>query len=505
MNYKIFWMIGLAVLVAPLQAQTEIYHPEVTLASGKLRGIGREGGGAVFRGIPYARPPVGDLRWREPMPALPWAGVRDAVHSGSPASQPKLGWNDAMAEASREDCLYLDVWTPHYPAASRLPVMVWFHGGANVAGSGGFDPLYRGRSLISHRVVLVVVEYRLGILGFFAHPELTAESGHQASGNYGLMDQVAALRWVRDNIAAFGGDASRVTVFGQSAGGTDTAVLMASPLIRGLFSGAIDESGPLPSYSQTPSLADAEKAGTEVAAELHAPASAAIACLRSLPVDQLLVAKSYHQAIDVDGWVLPRPPSAVFRQHEEAHVPLVIGTAAVEIPVGDTEAETRAMLTHVLGPQAPQAMKLYGGDDPLYGNLADQVGSDLLRSGTVLVGEEHAAGGDPTWEYEFDRAIPGQAHAHHSSDLPYVFGNYPTSGGLAGNYTDADRALSNLIQRFWTSFARTGRPEAPGQWVWPAYNPRDRAYLMFGADAKVRVATNERAATLNLFRAALER
>jgi para-nitrobenzyl esterase len=215
-------------------------EPVVSVTGGDIRGrLLEDGAGAVFKGIPFARPPVGDFRWREPMPVIPWNDTRDAGESGPPAVQPALGWNDKSAAASREDCLYLDVWTPTGPSTARNPVMVWIHGGANVAGAGGFDPLYDGRALISHGAVLVVVEYRLGILGFFAHPELTRESAHHASGNYATLDQIAALRWVRDNIGKFGGDPENVTIFGQSAGATDVLALMASPLSKGLFHRAI--------------------------------------------------------------------------------------------------------------------------------------------------------------------------------------------------------------------------------------------------------------------------
>lgn len=258
-------------------------EPIVSVTGGNLRGrLLEDGAGAVFKGIPFARPPVGDFRWREPMPVVPWPGTRDAWESGPPAVQPPLGWNDKAAAASREDCLYLDVWTPSGPSTARNPVMVWIHGGANVAGAGGFDPLYDGRALISHDVVLVVVEYRLGILGFFAHPELTRESTHHASGNYATLDQIAALRWVRDNIARFGGDPENVTIFGQSAGATDVLALMASPLSKGLFHRAIAESG-APSPTSTLALGEAEEEGARAGEKLGARGGHALGFLRSLP------------------------------------------------------------------------------------------------------------------------------------------------------------------------------------------------------------------------------
>src|SRR5450631_2512574 len=244
-------------------AAAAVPDPVVAVTGGQVRGRLLEGGGAIFRGIPFAQPPVGALRWREPMPVQGWVGVREADKPGPPSAQPALGWNDDFAAAGSEDCLYLDVWTPRAEPGAGLPVMVWIHGGANVAGAGGFDPLYEGKSLIGHGVVLVVVEYRLGILGYFAHPELTQESPHHASGNYGIMDQAAALRWVRDNIVRFGGDPGNVTLFGQSAGSMDVLALMTSPLAKGLFHRAIAESGPSRYYPSAPTLPESERAGAD--------------------------------------------------------------------------------------------------------------------------------------------------------------------------------------------------------------------------------------------------
>ena len=216
-------LVALALLTLVAAAQEP---PAVTVTGGKIQGVPLKAGGAVFKGIPFAAPPVGDLRWREPMPVKPWTGVREATNFGARCMQ--------GGEGVSEDCLYINVWTPEWPSKSRKPVMLWIHGGGNFAGSSS-EAIFDGESLARHGVVLVSANYRLGIFGFYEHPELTAESKHHASGNYGLMDQVAALRWVEQNIAQFGGDPRNVTIFGESAGALDINVLMTSPLTKGLY------------------------------------------------------------------------------------------------------------------------------------------------------------------------------------------------------------------------------------------------------------------------------
>src|SRR5580658_3208058 len=260
--------------------------PAASVTGGRIQGTVLERGGAVFKGIPFAQPPVEALRWREPQPVKPWVGVRAATSFGAPCAQ-NSGNGRGMLETSREDCLFLNVWTPEWPPRVRRPVMFWIHGGGNYAGAAG-SPNFDGESLARHGVVLVSANYRLSAFGFFAHPELTRESPHHASGNYGLMDQIAALQWVRANIARFGGDPTNVTIFGQSAGAVDATVLMTSPLAAGLFHKVIAESGtvtrnpdaatlamtalgpvmPVKSgdvtYSDAPALAEAEQNGVEL-------------------------------------------------------------------------------------------------------------------------------------------------------------------------------------------------------------------------------------------------
>jgi para-nitrobenzyl esterase len=461
--------------------------------------------GAVFKGIPFAQPPVGPLRWREPQPVIPWQGVRDAIEPGAPCAQNSSGWNEKEAADSREDCLYLNVWTPKWPVKSRLPVMVWIHGGGNTGGAGTADPLYDGTRLISHGVVLVIFDYRLGIFGFLAHPELTRESPNHSSGNYAFLDQIAALRWVHDNIAQFGGDPNNVTVFGQSAGSMDLDVLMTSPLAKGLFHRAIAESGAVGAF---PNLADAERAGQQALEQLKPPSEGTLAWLRSLSSTDLLKVGRVPSDGNVDNWVFPANPAAVFETGKAHPVPLLIGSNAIEFAQQIPPDELRAKIQERFRDRAPRLLELYGlklaGDkglvDPLYGGPGDQIATDVeFRCPGIHQGEVHSTAGYPVWEYQFDRAIPPKPTVVHSSELPYVFGNLWSTGSQGGNYQEADRKLSNAIQIYWTNFARTGDPNGPGVPRWPRFNANSRSYMEFTRAGEVRVNQNQRRAFCEAF------
>jgi para-nitrobenzyl esterase len=502
---------ALALGCGPQWARGAVPPPEADVTGGTVRGSLLPGGqGAVFKGIPFARPPVGELRWREPMPVIPWSGVKDALRPGPPAIQAAAGWNNDAAAASSEDCLYLNVWTPTGVSSSRNPVMVWIHGGGNTGGAGGADPLYDGEALISHGVVLVVIEYRLGILGFLAHPDLTRESPHRASGNYAILDQIAALRWVRDNISKFGGDPGNVTIFGQSAGSFDILALMASPLSEGLFRRAIGESGALGPGTGTP-LGQAESLGKQAAGKLDAPDHGAIAYLRSLPPKDLLKIGGGINGFTTGEWVFPSPPFAVWHSRKEHPVELIVGSNAVEFPADGSPSSLRDSMRDLFGDAAPRAVALYGlskngpplAVDPLYGNSADQYGSDRLRGPAIVLGEWHRLAGNSVWEYEFDRAIPPKPRVGHSSELSYVYGNLRPNGSQAGEFKDADRRLSSIIQGYWTNFAKTGNPNGPGLPAWPEYSASERAFIDFTASAEVTVGRNQRGPFADLYREAL--
>ena len=357
MRTQIRLLVTVSVICAATAAYSADSGPEVSVSGGKIRGSLASYGGAVFKGIPFAQPPTGELRWREPMPVKTWADVRDTTAFGSPCMQG--GGN------SSEDCLYLNVWTPEWPAKSRKAVMVWFHGGGNFAGAAS-DPVFDGESLARQGVVLVTAQYRLGVFGFLAHPELTKESGRRASGNYGLLDQIAALRWVRDNIAKFGGAPGNVTIFGESAGSLDVSVLMASPLSRRLFHRVIGQSGPVVA---PPTLAEGEKKGDDLARKLTTASRPGLKGLRALSAAELQKATGQGLSflgpmlgVVVDGWVFPESPMAVFAAGKEHRVGLLLGSNARELqrpffPMSGTLVQA---ITEQYGPLADRALALYG-------------------------------------------------------------------------------------------------------------------------------------------------
>jgi para-nitrobenzyl esterase len=507
------WSLGLcaALTSLTLRAGAGDDGPVARIASGQVRGAVLSKGGAVFKGIPYAQPPVRALRWREPAPVQNWSGVRDATAFGPPCAQ-NAGLR--VLEASREDCLFLNVWTPEWPATSRRPVMFWIHGGGNYAGATS-NPTFDGESLSRHGVLFVSAAYRLTVFGFFAHPELTRESPRRASGNYGLMDQIAALKWVHDNIAAFGGDPSNVTIFGQSAGAVDANVLMASPSTRGLFQRVIAESGTVTrvpddetmrmtalgavmsarggdTYSDALTLAEAEQYGRTFVASFNGPET--LAALRDLPASELLKAAAAPRmsigpanGVIVDGWVLPKSPAEAFASGQAHRVPLLLGNNARErTPPQTSPEELSSAVKAMYGPLAPRAASMYGftaggtpPPDVLYGGTAAQwVVDTMYRCPVVAQLIWHADRGNAAYEYQFDRAAPGReaAGAVHGAEVPYVFGS------LGAQYGVTDRDISAAMQVYWTNFARTGNPNGAGRSTlprWPAFQSKAKGYLEF--------------------------
>ena len=480
-------ILALSVTVTPLHAQASgaaATGPVVEVTGGKVRGRAITGGGAAYLGIPYARPPVGALRWREPMPVEPWTDIRDAVALGPPCAQNPYFMPTAR-EVTREDCLYLNVWTPTTDPARGKPVMVWIPGGGNFAGSAG--PPRAGESLMRRDVVVVTINYRLGLFGFFSHPDLTGESPHRASGNQGILDQIAALRWVQANIARFGGDASNITIFGESAGALNVSVLMTSPLSRGLFVRAIAQSGAVSVVSEPLSLKDAESRGVSLAAMWGAGATPSIEALRALPVSAILGGEpdflekpQPNLGVTIEGYVFPTRPATVFANGAQHKVPMIIGGLAHEwVPgvrpptdlKGSIEATYRSEI-------AARALPLYmeAAPDSLYGTPSEQWVEDIgFRCPAVAQSIWHAAAGHAAYHYEMQHVPPARRRGNtHAQDVPYVFGSLSRA-----EYTAADTALSDVMQTYWTNFAKTGNPNGRGVPQWPTFDAASRRYMTF--------------------------
>ena len=500
---KVIWLIcaliagtGLAALAVPSGVRLAFgagANPVVTLKSGSLQGDKLGPSGAVFKGIPFAAPPVGPLRWREPMPVASWKGSRAARQYGSACAQPNMGWNASLVPTASEDCLYLNVWSPRLDSAAHLPVMVWIHGGAFTGGSGT-DPMFDGERLSARGVVLVTFNYRLGVLGFFSHPQLGTEVGG-VTGNFGLLDQIAALRWVHENIERFGGDPSAVTIFGQSAGGGSVVALLTSPVAKGRFRNAIVESGAMLSPQSATTLSAAQATGERFADK------ATLDQLRALSTKDLLErwgafvagvpqggpqARAVQAGPIVDGHALTEDPAAVFATGREQRVPLIIGNNAREGFGRTSDAELPQIIQGFFGPDAAAVLPDYtasaGTQNFTLGTPANQWLTDTtFRCGAVITAARHSATGASVYSYQFEQSLPGHPGegAQHSFELPYVFGNLLAEGVLGGPFASSDRDLADVMGGFWTNFAKTGNPNGAGLPLWPAFDPASRAYMRF--------------------------
>ena len=457
---------------------------------GKVQGkLSSDGQVRAFLGIPFAAPPVGKLRWQPPQPAARWRNVRQATAFGSRCMQPNI-YDDMVFRDSgiSEDCLTLNVWAPATAARSRLPVMVWIYGGGYIAG-GTSEPRQDGEHLARRGVVVVSMNYRLNIFGFFAHPELAAESPQHAAGNYGLLDQTAALRWVARNIAAFGGDSGNVTIFGESAGSMSVSAQMASPLAQGLFARAIGESGSA-FRGPTQPLAEAEEHAVEFARSAFR--NTRLSALRAAKAATLLEAtRKACEAGDcellspnVDGYFLPQPVPQIYAAGKQAHIPLLAGwnrdegtSQIVEAPEKmPTMAALRAMAAQRFGARADEFLKVYSAsnDEQALRVAEDFAGDTFIAYSTWAWMEAHLESGkSPVYRYSFDLASPGDPHhpasigAFHSDEIEYVFGNLDSRSGAV--WRPEDNALSDLMQAYWVNFAATGNPNGAGVPHWSAY------------------------------------
>ncbi|HEX3366839.1 carboxylesterase/lipase family protein [Phenylobacterium sp.] len=474
-------------------------RPVVMTASGPVKGVS-EGGEVMFKGMPFAAPPVGPLRWKPPAPPAAWTSPRDASDFSGICVQPSRPDGVLAAGAGRpqsEDCLYLNVFAP--TAAKAAPVMVWIHGGAHRFGSG-IGPVYDGAAFARDGVVLVTLNYRLGALGYFAHPGLTrAAKPGEPLANYGAMDQMAALAWVRKNIAAFGGDPKNVTVFGESAGGQSILALLATPAAKGLFDKAVVESGG--GWNPAVSLAQEEARGVarmQRAANLGPEATADQ--LRAVPADKLLDSVGGAAGVGPveDGRLMKETAAQAFADGHAIDVPLIIGSNSFEASLmRNFPVDVKV----ALGRMTPAQKAAYGdlGSDQ---NLAEALYTDTVMAGPARWIAGKASTGAPSFLYHFSYVAAAQRGkvpgASHGSEIVYVF---ETGGKVAARaITPQDQAVSSLMHSCWVGFAKTGKPACNSGPAWPAYDPASDHLMEFGVDSGVR--TNFRKVQLDADQAA---
>jgi para-nitrobenzyl esterase len=463
----------------------------VKTEQGKVQGkMSADGQARDFLGIPYAAPPVGPLRWKPPQPAAKWQGVRQSTSFGSRCYQQER-YDDMVFRdpGESEDCLTLNVWTPPDKPKGKLPVMLWIFGGG-FTGGGASEPRQDGEHLTRKGVVVVTMNYRLGIFGFFATHELAATDPHHAAGNYGLMDELAAMQWVRRNIKAFGGDPDNITIFGESAGSFAVSAQMASPLTKGLFAHAIGESGGAFASKELafPPLEDAEKATEDYLQ--RAGSEPSLAALRAKSSEEILnlatrkgMGKSPFEP-DTDGYFLPQSVAAIFAAGNQAHVPLLAGWNrdedsgdVLKHPERGTVEGLRATAVKEFGPRAEEFLKVYhANDDAEALRAAEDFAGDrfLVFSTWAWLEAQVKTGGAPVYRYLFAQPSPGDPFhaaadgAFHSDEIEYVFGNLDSRKGA--KFTPEDYKLSDLMQTFWTNFAKSGNPNGGDAPHWPAYD-----------------------------------
>jgi len=504
-NSSFLLLLMLISSIAMAQLNDDI-APHAKTTNGILEGID-ESGIKIFKGIPFAAPPVGNLRWREPQAVQSWSGVRKADRFGPRAMQlPVFGDMNFRSNGMSEDCLYLNVWTPAKTSDEHLPVLVYFYGGGFIAGDGS-EPRYDGESMARQGIVAVTVNYRLGIFGFFAHPELSKESPNHSSGNYGLLDQSAALKWVQKNIAAFGGDPAKITIAGESAGSFSVSAQMASPLSKDIIAGAIGESGSLLGLNPTIPLKDAEKTGADFATSVKANS---LTELRAVPADQLLKATANpgfgRFPITVDGFFFPKSPLEIYELGEQAHIPLLVGWNSEEMNYRVLMGQDKPTLENYIkavqklyGEKSSEALRVYNASDD---EGAEQVATDL--AGDRFIGFstwkwsdlQSKTGGKPVYRYLYTRPrpemrsemgnataglaggvirdsssaktpkIPPARGAVHSAEIEYALGNLPTN--RVYDWQPDDYKVSEIMQALFVNFIKTGNPNGLGVPDWPA-------------------------------------
>ncbi len=485
-RYLLFTILAIAVFSC-----TKLPDGQVKVDGGIIQGVVTKDV-TIYKGIPFAAPPVGDLRWKAPQPVVPWEGVKQTTEYAPAAMQP-----GNPVSGKSEDCLYLNVWTPAKSANEKLPVLVWIYGGGFSFGSTS-DPTHDGEQLARKGVVLVSIAYRVGQLGFLAHPELSAENPENVSGNYGLLDQIAGLAWIKNNIAAFGGDPEKVTIFGESAGGISVSMLCASPLAKGLFHGAISQSGgsfgpTRPTTYPGENMKDLQQAEQEGVAYLERAGVSSIAELREIEADDLPLGMGMGGAWPiVDGYVIPDDQYLMYEAGNYNDVPVLIGYNSDEglsFPLGRTPEEYVEGVKNRFGPHADDLLAAY----PVGETSVPRSARNLMRD---------AAFGWHTWAWAELQSTTGQSEVYlyyfdqhperpedspifdhgtpHGVDVPYVFMNLDPN---SERVSESDLAISETMGTYWTNFAKYGHPNGEGVPEWPAYSRENPVVMYLGPDA----------------------
>ena len=481
-----------------MMAQTQVKTAEGILEGKDLSGI------TIFKGVPFAAPPVGNLRWKAPQPVQKWEGVRKATEYGpNPMQEALFGDMNFGTKVNSEDCLYLNIWTPAKTMKEHLPVLIYFNGGGLMAGSGS-EPRYAGDAMARKGIISITANYREGIFGFFAHPQLSKETSYKGSGNYGFMDQVAAIRWVKDNIEAFGGDPNRITIVGESAGSMSVSALMASPLCQGLFAQAMGSSGSVMGFNKVLTLKEAEQKGVELAKQIG---KKNIKDLRALPAEELmkLAAVKAIPTYNIDGYFLTEQPTETYAKGNQTKVPLLIGgnnqemspwavLAGKQPTVENLKAGAKAMF----GDNVDEAFRLYGinSDKDVLEQPGINLASDLfLDYSTWKWGNMHKlTSGQPVYRYRYCHPRPAMAikgkvaglaggvvdakegqpqmpqdkGAVHSADIEYAMGTLPTN--RVYDWQPEDYMVSDIFSQYYVNFVKTGNPNGLGLVEWPTTN-----------------------------------